>query len=94
MKFFPRWLAPNVISMMSFVAVIIPLLFVIYDDLMYPEDLPTKELGFLAAIGFIGHLWLDYMDGMQARATGSSSVLGKLIDHGLDKFTHAFFTII
>ncbi|MFO0741691.1 MAG: Coq4 family protein [Labilithrix sp.] len=41
----------------------------------------------LSAIGFLGALTLDNVDGAHARRTGQCSALGELLDHGLDGVT-------
>ncbi|ESN95058.1 hypothetical protein HELRODRAFT_115001 [Helobdella robusta] len=91
-KFYPMWLAPNVLTFSGFMLLVITLLlFTIFDynyeasndlQLAYP---PIPDFIFLVAgFSFFWAHQLDGTDGKQARRTGSSNPLGELMDHGLD----------
>lgn len=90
-EFFPRWLAPNVLTFSGWC-----LLFMIFAVTSYydphftassqsgPEKrLPSVWWLIFAVAQFVAHT-LDGCDGKQARRTNSSSPLGELFDHGLD----------
>jgi phosphatidylglycerophosphate synthase len=47
----------------------------------------------LCAVLYFSYNILDLMDGKHARATGNSSPLGLLIDHGSDALTTFLFTM-
>ncbi|KAL9980865.1 hypothetical protein ACROYT_G009504 [Oculina patagonica] len=90
-EFFPRWLAPNVLTFSGW-----SLLFLIYAVTCYydphftaagdPDEskrLPSLWWLVFAIAHFLAHTF-DGCDGKQARRTNSSSPLGELFDHGLD----------
>lgn len=79
----PRWLAPNVITLLGIVAIYINILTV----LIYVPDLVgpgPSWIYFTFAFGIFFYQTMDNIDGKQARATGTSSPLGELFDHGID----------
>ncbi|CAG8571652.1 12269_t:CDS:2 [Dentiscutata heterogama] len=81
-ELFPRWMAPNLITLCGLGFVFINVLSVIYwiNDLVGPG------------------LWLystfDNVDGKQARRTGTSSPLGELFDHGCDALNCSFSAVV
>ncbi|RIB04278.1 CDP-alcohol phosphatidyltransferase-domain-containing protein [Gigaspora rosea] len=87
-EFFPRWMAPNLITLCGLGFVFINVLSVIYwiSDLVGPG--PHFPVG----------LWLystfDNVDGKQARRTGTSSPLGELFDHGCDALSCSFGAVV
>ncbi|ELU13280.1 hypothetical protein CAPTEDRAFT_184397 [Capitella teleta] len=100
-QFFPRWLAPNVITLSGFMLLVIQYsLFTYYDpyfyasDTSHPEYPPVPSWLWLVAAGcmFWAHT-LDGIDGKQARRTGMSGPLGELFDHGLDSWATLFMPI-
>lgn len=82
-KFMPSWLAPNVITLLGFLAICINVICI----LVYMPDL-SSAAPFWVYITFALALWfyqtMDNIDGKQARKTGTSSPLGELFDHGID----------
>eukprot|EP01100_Stratorugosa_tubuloviscum_P007715 TRINITY_DN3181_c0_g1_i1.p1 TRINITY_DN3181_c0_g1~~TRINITY_DN3181_c0_g1_i1.p1 ORF type:complete len:391 (-),score=137.53 TRINITY_DN3181_c0_g1_i1:63-1235(-) len=79
---FPLWIAPNLITFMGFICIMIN-----FGTLVY--YCPSLEIGpnwiyYSFAIGIFIYQILDNIDGKQARRTGSSSPLGELFDHGCD----------
>ncbi|XP_044263654.1 ethanolaminephosphotransferase 1-like [Tribolium madens] len=94
-QFFPRWVAPNLMTFSGFIlAVVTFLLFTWKDYSFYASDpdhpeypaLPQWTFTVAALFLFLAYT-LDGIDGKQARRTGSSGPLGELFDHGLDSFT-------
>lgn len=90
-EFFPRWLAPNVLTFSGW-----SLLFMVYVVTSYYDPHFTASVGddnskrlpsfwwlIFAVATFLAHTF-DGCDGKQARRTNSSSPLGELFDHGLD----------
>ncbi|KAJ1647368.1 hypothetical protein IWQ61_010101 [Dispira simplex] len=80
---FPRWMAPNLITLVGFGFVVGNLALFLY----YTPDLtgPAPSwLYFSAALGLWLYSTFDNVDGKQARRTGTSSPLGELFDHGCD----------
>ncbi|CAH7670949.1 CDP-alcohol phosphatidyltransferase-domain-containing protein [Phakopsora pachyrhizi] len=79
----PIWLAPNLITLIGLLFIIVNLITVI----IYDSDLKTDLNGwiyFSFALGLFAYQTLDNVDGKQARRTGTSSPLGELFDHGID----------
>ncbi|KAL6246565.1 hypothetical protein RBB50_006803 [Rhinocladiella similis] len=82
-KLLPMWLAPNMVTLLGFVCILVNVVFIqiFVPDLVGPG--PTWVY-----YSFAAGLWLystmDNIDGKQARRTGSSSPLGELFDHGID----------
>jgi len=76
----PLSLAPNAITLLGFLAVIVAFEW-------YPEQYLV-----LALATFV-YQTLDAIDGKQARRTGTSSPLGELFDHGCDAVSTGFFML-
>lgn len=83
-RFVPLSIAPNMLTLIGFAAVIANFLTVLY-------FCPTLDCGdapawvFLScAVGLQWYSLLDNLDGRQARRTANSSPLGELFDHGCD----------
>ncbi|KAJ3266319.1 hypothetical protein HK104_006133 [Borealophlyctis nickersoniae] len=76
---FPRWMAPNLITLTGFMFVLLNVGFI----LIYTPDLETQGPGWVY-FSFAAGIWLystfDNVDGKQARRTGTSSPLGELFD--------------
>lgn len=80
----PEWLAPNVITLMGFLCVLIPHFYIWYS---YPGELQGEIPSWLCVTTGVLHLLymnLDNLDGKQARKTKNSSPLGLILDHGCD----------
>ncbi|RKP12839.1 CDP-alcohol phosphatidyltransferase-domain-containing protein, partial [Piptocephalis cylindrospora] len=86
---FPRWMAPNLITLTGLGFIGLNLLTIAY----YMPDLEGPAPSWVY-YGFALGMWLystfDNVDGKQARRTGSSSPLGELFDHGCDALNCAF----
>ncbi|XP_064625871.1 ethanolaminephosphotransferase 1-like [Lineus longissimus] len=93
-KFLPRWLAPNLMTLAGFVQLLVNFFLLTYYDphfwaasdqvLEYPP-IPAWVWLVCGLNNFISHT-LDGCDGKQARRTNSSTPLGELFDHGLDSW--------
>ncbi|XP_036215932.2 ethanolaminephosphotransferase 1 [Bactrocera oleae] len=93
-KFFPRWLAPNVMTFLGFLCTVINLLLLSYYDWNFyaSSGLPNTTpipcwVWFCCAVNIFLAYTLDGIDGKQARRIGLSGPLGELFDHGLDSYT-------
>ncbi|XP_011181121.2 ethanolaminephosphotransferase 1 [Zeugodacus cucurbitae] len=93
-KFFPRWLAPNVMTFLGFLCTVVNLLLLSYYDWSFyassglPNTTPIPNWVWLCcAINIFLAYTLDGIDGKQARRIGLSGPLGELFDHGLDSYT-------
>ena len=89
-NFLPRWLAPNLITIVSlgfniFAAIIS------YNDggFDFSQELKSSTC-YVIGICQLLYLLLDNIDGKQARRTGNSTPFGMLMDHGCDVFTNIF----
>ena len=86
-KWFPMWLAPNLITLAGFAFIVLPHLLMIA---LYGNEtegpLPGWFCVFLGICFFLYNT-LDNIDGKQARRTGSGSPMGMLFDHGIDAAT-------
>ncbi|XP_064605511.1 ethanolaminephosphotransferase 1-like [Liolophura sinensis] len=100
-EFVPRWIAPNVLTLMGFLLLLVNFsLTTYYDPHFYAASRDHLEsppipnwVWLLCAINnFLSHT-LDGIDGKQARRTKSSSPLGELFDHGLDSWATLFFPV-
>lgn len=80
---FPRWYAPNLITLSGLGFIVANLLSVLATapDLVGPGPC---WLYYSMAAGLFLYQTFDNCDGKQARRTGSSSPLGELFDHGID----------
>jgi ethanolaminephosphotransferase len=68
------------------------LLTIYYGGLDNMSRLPSWVLHYVS-IAYFSYYMLDNLDGKQARRTGSSSVLGMILDHSCDALTTFLFTI-
>uniref|UniRef100_A0A1B6CBA2 Ethanolaminephosphotransferase 1 n=1 Tax=Clastoptera arizonana TaxID=38151 RepID=A0A1B6CBA2_9HEMI len=93
--FFPKWIAPNVLTFVGFLFTAgTCLLLSIYDYQFYasssdhPEYPPIPQWVFLVSgVSVFVAYTLDGIDGKQARRTETSGPIGELFDHGLDSWT-------
>ena len=88
-QFFPKWLAPNVITVSGFFLNLLYFLITGYYTSFKGGFVPPWAC-FFSAFCYLIYQVLDNIDGKQARRTKSSSPLGLLVDHGTDMaLTHA-----
>lgn len=83
---YPMWLAPNIITLMGFLCIVVAFAFNLSTSLEGLGTMPDHLYPCLAALVFI-YQTLDGSDGKQARRTKSGSALGELMDHGVDAVT-------
>ncbi len=99
-QFFPRWIAPNLITFIGFLFIVKSfLLLSFYDYYFYASSvdsswppIPNWVFALVAFNVFISYT-LDGIDGKQARRTRTSGPLGELFDHGLDSWTTVFIPV-
>lgn len=100
-NFYPKWLAPNVLTLSGAALVMGCYFFVAfldYDLTANSPDSPVEKqlpdwVWLLCSVcTFSAHL-LDGTDGKQARRTGASGPTGELFDHGLDSWSTVPFTV-
>jgi ethanolaminephosphotransferase len=88
----PRWLAPNLVTLLGFASLVISFTLVMRHDPTLMTDVPAwMPLVHASAVFF--YQTMDALDGKQARRTGSSSPMGQLFDHGCDATATILFTI-
>ncbi|VDN84507.1 unnamed protein product [Brugia pahangi] len=91
-RFYPMWIAPNVITMSGFLINLVTVL--ILACFSYDAKVAASSWAyFQAALGVFLYQTLDATDGKQARRTGSSSPLGELLDHGCDAMSQVLVTL-
>eukprot|EP00884_Botryococcus_braunii_P012698 jgi/Botrbrau1/21429/Bobra.0216s0042.1 len=78
-EYFPRWLAPNLITLLGLVGLVVAYLVVFF---YYPalEGDEPRWVFVLCGIASLLYTHLDCLDGKQARRTKTSSPLGQLFD--------------
>ncbi|KAI3382885.1 hypothetical protein SNEBB_003569 [Seison nebaliae] len=93
-EFYPKWLAPNLITFLGFLCLIISYFLVAFYDIDYTnsEKIPSYVWFVFAILQSASH-HLDGTDGKQARRTNSSSPVGELFDHGIDSWAASLLTL-
>jgi|ERR1711970_24651 len=93
-QLFPRWIAPNLMTLTGFLFLITQTLLLTYYDPNFKagNSLPPWVWFYSAFAHFMAHT-LDGCDGKQARRTGSSGPLGEMFDHGLDAWATSLLVI-
>ena len=91
-KLLPEWLAPNLVTFIGWIFVIISYVNILRYDYTFQQTIPNWCFLLAAACTWI-YSTLDAVDGKQARRTNSSSPLGQLFDHGCDSFSLTFFVL-
>ncbi|KAJ0408743.1 hypothetical protein P43SY_001967 [Pythium insidiosum] len=85
----PKWMAPNLVTMLGTVIMMLTTVVQLYYSPHLSEPAPAWVY-LLSAVGLFLYQTLDALDGKQARRTGSSSPLGQLFDHGCDALCTVF----
>ncbi|VDP90252.1 unnamed protein product [Echinostoma caproni] len=90
-QFYPRYLAPNLITFGGFLMTVAHFLLLSYFNPHFKNNSAVPQWAWLvtAVLVFVAHT-LDGTDGKQARRTKSSSPLGELFDHGCDSWVCFF----
>jgi phosphatidylglycerophosphate synthase len=82
-EFMPMWLAPNMITLLGTMIMVMGCGSFLFYDLSMTQ-MPPQAMSYLAGLSVFIYQTLDAIDGKQARRTGQSSPLGQLFDHGCD----------
>lgn len=85
-------MAPNLVTFIGWIFVILSYAVMLYYDYTFSKIIPSWTFYFAAVCIFL-YQTLDAIDGKQARRTKSSSPLGQLFDHGCDSFSMSFFVL-
>lgn len=91
--FMPRWLAPNVITLIGISAIFLCNFIVIFWCSDFRSAL-SRPVYLFFAVSLFFYQTMDNIDGKQARATGTSSPLGELFDHGIDSLNCVLGAIV
>lgn len=92
-ELFPKWMAPNLITLSGLGFILINLMVTLYYDPQLNQGLP-RWVYFTNAIGLFLYQTFDGCDGIHARRTGQSSPLGELFDHSIDAINTTLSSII
>lgn len=87
-NYIPKWWAPNAITFVGFILVIIGEI-IVYSTGRLGDPLSNAQLLIFSILIFV-YQTLDNIDGKQARRTGTSTALGMLMDHGCDAMSCYF----
>lgn len=90
---FPMNMAPNVITLLGLVFILVNLLCVFYYD-PYLNTPSPRWCYFFYAFGLFMYQTFDGCDGCHARRTGQSGPLGELFDHSIDAINTTLGLII
>ncbi|KAI9364966.1 CDP-alcohol phosphatidyltransferase, partial [Zopfochytrium polystomum] len=92
-KLFPLWVAPNLITLIGFLSVVVHLVALLFFSPAL--ETPCPDWVYLScAIAFFFYQTMDAIDGKQARRTGTSGPLGELFDHGCDALNCGLLSIL
>ena len=91
-KMMPMWLAPNLVTVIGLICMIMSYGVMAWYDITFTQQVPCCVLCLSAFLQFM-YQTLDACDGKQARRTGSASPLGMLVDHGCDSLTTTVMTM-
>ncbi|KLO06071.1 hypothetical protein SCHPADRAFT_883163 [Schizopora paradoxa] len=83
-KLWPKWVAPNTITLTGLSLVFFNFLTMLYYDPLYEGALIPSWVYFSWAACLFAYQSLDAIDGKQARRTNMAGPLGELFDHGCD----------
>ena len=93
-EYFPKWLAPNVITISGWFLNFFNLIITTYYTGLKGGDYIPLWASIVCALFYTTYIILDYTDGKQARRLNASSPLGLLIDHGTDACTTFYVPIV
>ncbi len=93
-KYFPTWLAPNVITVSGWFLNLFNLIVTTYYTGWKGGERMPLWACIAVAFSYTSYIILDYTDGKQARRLKASSPLGLLVDHGTDACTTFYVSIL
>lgn len=92
-KFLPTWMAPNMVTLIGFAAVLANVFMYLPYDLSLTKEFDSWYYVFSGFVIFF-YQTMDAIDGKQARRTQQSSPLGQLFDHGCDAWNTVFVAFL
>ena len=93
-KHLPSSWAPNAITIVSSISIVLPTLFLCFSSDLSLTIHPSRYLLFVYFIGYYIYPVLDALDGKQARNLKVSSPLGQMLDHGLDGSVNTLYVLL
>ena len=93
-NYFPKWLAPNVITVSGWFLNLFNLIITIYYGGWKGCTYYPPWVCYITSFAYSFYIYLDAADGKQARRLNASSPLGLLFDHGTDACTTFYVTIV
>jgi len=82
----PRSIAPNVLTLLGLISSVVAYMIIAFYCPYFSEPAPSWVY-FVSSALILIYLFLDAMDGIQARRTSSSSPMGEIFDHVCDSFS-------
>ena len=83
-KLFPKYIAPNTITLMGLTMIFINVATLLWHDPQYEGYALPSWVYWSFSIGLFIYQSMDAIDGKQARRTGMAGPLGEMFDHGCD----------
>ena len=93
-NYFPTWLAPNLITISGWFLNLFNLILTIYYGGWKGCDYFPSWVCYITGFSYSLYIYLDAIDGKQARKLNASSPLGLLFDHGTDACTTFYVSIV
>lgn len=90
----PTWILPNTVTVMGWSLNFLSVILTTYYGGWKGCDYFPAWLCYLCSFNYSLYIYLDAVDGKQARRLNASSPLGVLFDHGCDACTSFFISII
>lgn len=90
---FPLSMAPNLITLLGLVFIIVSVLLVLYYD-PYLDTPSPSWVYFVHAFNLFMYQTFDGCDGCHARRTGQSGPLGELFDHSIDAINTTLLIVV
>lgn len=91
-RIFPLWMAPNMVTLLGLLFIVVSDILVFYFDPYYDVVSP-KWVYFYHAFAVFMYQTFDACDGIHARRTGQSSPLGELFDHCCDSMNTTLMVV-
>ena len=93
-NYIPKWIVPNTVTVIGWVLNVISLILtIVYGGWKGCNYFPSWVC-YYSSISYSAYIYLDAIDGKQARRLNASSPLGVLFDHGSDACTSFMISII
>lgn len=91
-KIFPLWMAPNMVTLLGLLFIVVSDILIFYYDPDY-QTVSPQWLYYYHGFAIFMYQTFDACDGIHARNTGQSSPLGELFDHCCDSMNTTLMVI-